>query len=261
MALPVTGGVLVVLHRDELRRIGPDTRRHSALAGVFLAGHFATWVPSLSFTSVASSVALVSTTPVWSALLAQRRGESVPASTWRGIAVALAGVVMLTGVDVSIEPRALFGDLLALMGGVLAAFYLNAGADARQRVSTATYTTVCYSVAAVGLLLICLGGSQSLAGYDSKTWLALAATAAGPQLLGHTVVNRVLRTTGPMVVSIAILGEIIGAALLAWAFFGEVPPVAALPAGLLIGLGIVTVVRSRASHASRAKFGAQSSPR
>lgn len=64
-----------------------------------------------------------------------------------------------------------------------------------------------------------------------------------------------------MVVSIAILGEIIGAALLAWAFFGEVPPVAALPAGLLIGLGIVTVVRSRASHANRAKFGAQSSPR
>lgn len=255
MALPVTGGVLLALHRDEVRHLDPETSGRSALAGVFLAGHFATWVPSLSFTSVASSVALVSTTPVWSALLAQRKGESVPASTWRGIAVALAGVVMLTGVDVSIESRALLGDLLALAGGVLGALYLNAGSDVRQRLSTATYTTLCYSVAAAGLLLVCLGGSQSLAGYDGKTWLAVAGTAAGPQLLGHTVFNRVLRTTGPMVVSMAILGEIIGAALLAWVFFGEVPPTAALPAGLLIGLGIVIVVRSRARVHSLARRG------
>jgi drug/metabolite transporter (DMT)-like permease len=242
LAVPVTGLLVVTRDRGRLRELGPADRRRSAMAGLYLAAHFGTWVPSLSFTSVASSVALVSTQPVWAALLARRRGEDVAPAVWRGIGLALAGVVVLTGVDLSIAPRALFGDLLALVGGVLAAFYVSAGADVRRHTTTAVYTTVCYSVAAAALLAVCLGGRQALGGYDGSTWLVLLAITVGPQLLGHTMVNLVLRTISATTASVAILFEILGSALLAWVFFDEVPPLSAIPAGLLIAGGVVLVV-------------------
>ncbi|MGH9188263.1 MAG: DMT family transporter [Acidimicrobiales bacterium] len=230
--------------RVELRTLTRSERRRSMLAGLWLAVHFATWVPSLSFTSVASSVALVATQPVWAALLARARGAHVPRQTWVGIAVALTGVVVLSGVDFSLSGRALFGDALALIGGVMAAVYVTIGADVRRTVTTSVYTAVCYSVAAVVLAGICVGGRQPLAGYDGRTWLLLVAMAIGPQLLGHSVINRVLRSTSATVVSVAILFEIVGSAFLAWAWFGEAPPAGAYPAAVLIGAGIVLVVRS-----------------
>jgi drug/metabolite transporter (DMT)-like permease len=250
LALPVLALVVWLHLRGPRRGGGPvlDRRewRLSIVAGLFLGAHFATWIPSLSFTSVASSVALVSTQPVWAALIARGRGEDVPAGAWWGIASAVAGVVVLTGVDVSVEPRALFGDLLALIGGVLAAAYVTVGADVRRTLPTSLYALVCYGVAAGALLVLCLAARQPLAGsdYDATTWLALLAMVAGPQLLGHTVVNRVLGTTSPTLVSVAILFEIVGAALLAWVAFDEVPPASAIPAAILIGVGVVLVVRS-----------------
>jgi drug/metabolite transporter (DMT)-like permease len=246
LALPVLGAILLAgrQRRRALRGLGARERRLTLVAGLFLAGHFATWVPSLSFTSVASSVALVATQPVWAAVIARWRGEHVPRAAWQGIGTALAGVVVLSGVDLSIAPRALFGDLLALVGGALAAAYVTVGAEVRRTVSTTVYATVCYGVAAVALGVVCAVGRQPLAGYDAATWLALLGTVAGPQLLGHTLVNRVLRTTSAMVVSVAILFEIVGAALLAWLAFGEVPPMSALPAGVLIVAGVVLVVRA-----------------
>jgi drug/metabolite transporter (DMT)-like permease len=225
-------------------RLDPAERRLCVVAGLFLGAHFATWIPSLSYTSVASSVALVATQPVWAALIARRRGEHVPRRAWWGIAVALAGTVVLTGVDLSVSPRALFGDLLALVGGVLAAAYVTVGAEVRRTVSTVVYATVCYAVAAAALLVVCGVGGQALVGYDGGTWLALVAMVIGPQLLGHTLVNRVLRTTSPTVVSVAILFEIVGSALLAWAAFDEVPPASAVPAAALIAAGVVLVVRA-----------------
>ena len=250
LALPVLA-LLVWLHGRGLRRGGGlaldrRERRLSIVAGLFLGAHFATWIPSLSFTSVASSVALVSTQPVWAALIARGRGEDVPAGAWWGIGVAVAGVVVLTGVDLSVEPRALFGDVLALIGGVLAAAYVTVGAAVRRTVPTSVYALVCYGVAAGGLLVVCLVGRQPLAGadYDATTWLALLAMVVGPQLLGHTLVNRVLGTTSPTLVSVAILFEIVGAALLAWLAFDEVPPASAIPAAVLIGVGVVLVVRA-----------------
>jgi drug/metabolite transporter (DMT)-like permease len=223
-------------------------RRLCTVAGLFLAAHFATWVPSLSFTSVASSVALVSTQPVWAALIARWRGEHVPSGAWWGIGAALAGTIVLTGVDVSIELRALVGDLLALAGGALAAAYVTVGAEVRRTVPTSVYAAWCYGVAAAVLVVACAAGRQPLVGYDGATWLALVGTVVGPQLLGHTLVNRVLSTTSPVVVSVAILFEIVGAALLAWVAFDEVPPASAVPAGILIGLGVVLVVRSNPSE-------------
>lgn len=230
--------------RAELRRLDRTTRRRTVLAGVLLAAHFSAWLPSISLTSVASSVALVSTIPVWTALIARHQGQQVDRAVWWGIAVALAGVVMLTGVDLTVTPRALIGDLLALLGGMLAALYLTVGAGVRQQVSTAVYTTVCYSTAAVLLLVACLVGRQPLAGYDATTWLAVVAITAGPQLLGHSLVNRVLRSIDATLVAVAILFEIVGSALLAWLFLDEVPSLSAVPAGALLVAGMVMVIRA-----------------
>lgn len=242
LVLPVIALAVWLRSRAELRALDPGARRLALIAGLFLAAHFATWVPSLSFTSVASSVALVATQPVWAALIARGRGQYVARRTWWGIGVAIAGVVVLSGVDLSISPRALGGDLLAMTGGMLAAAYVTVGAEVRRTVSTGVYTLVCYSVAAAVLLVVCLVGRQPVAGYPGWTWLALLAMAAGPQLLGHSVVNRVLRTISPVVVSVAILFEIVGAAVLAWIAFGEIPPASAIPAAMLIGAGVVLVI-------------------
>jgi drug/metabolite transporter (DMT)-like permease len=242
MAVSVLAPVCLVRRRAEITALRRTEARGSVFAGALLAAHFATWVPSLSFTTVASSVALVATQPVWAALLARTRGEDVPARAWLGIALAFGGAVFLTGVDVSLSGRALAGDVLALAGGMLAAAYVTVGASVRQSVSTTVYTTICYSTAGALLGLLCIGGGQRLTGFDGRTWLCLLAITAGPQFLGHSLVNRVLRTTSATVVSVAILFEIVGATLLAWVAFGESPPAGAYPAAVVIAAGIVLVV-------------------
>ena len=246
LALPVLGGWIAVRSGERsgwsLRTSGE--RRLSRISGLLLAAHFATWVPSLSFTSVASSVALVATQPVWAALIARWRGEEVARGTWVGIGLAVAGAVVLTGVDLSISGRALFGDLLALLGGMLAAAYVTVGADIRRTVSTTGYALACYSTAAAALLAVCVVGRQDLWGYDAGTWWAIAGLVLGAQLLGHTLVNRVLESITPTIVSVAILFEILGATVIARLAFDETPPAGAWPAALLIAAGVVVVVRS-----------------
>ena len=120
-------------HRGELRGMTRAEWRGTALAGALLGAHFAAWLPSLRFTSVASSTALVALQPVWAALIARSRGAHVPRQAWVGIVVALVGVLVLTGIDVSTDPRHLIGDLLALVGGMLSAAYVTAGERVRQR--------------------------------------------------------------------------------------------------------------------------------
>lgn len=234
-----------VTRLGELRGLSAREIRWALAAGVLLAAHFATWVPSLRFTSVASATAIVATQPVWVALIARATGHHVPRRTWVGITLSIVAVVVLTGVDFSLQPRALVGDLLALLGGVFAAFYTVAGAEVRRTVSTTTYTTICYSTAGVVLLAACLVGRVDLWGYDGTTWAQLLALTLGAQLLGHSVFNLVLRTTSPTVVSLALLLEIPGAAVIAAAALGQVPPLAALPAALLLLLGLGIVVYER----------------
>lgn len=234
-----------VARRAELRGLSTRERRWALGSGVLLAAHFATWVPSLRFTSVASATAIVCTQPVWVALIARATGHDVPRRTWLGIGIALLAVVLLTGVDFSLDPQALVGDLLALLGGVFAAFYTVAGAEVRRTVSTTTYTLLCYSTAALVLVGASLLLGADLWGYSAATWWQLAALTAGAQLLGHSVFNLVLRTTSPTVVSLVLLLEVPGAAVIAAAWLGQVPPLAAIPAALLllVGLGIVVSAR------------------
>jgi drug/metabolite transporter (DMT)-like permease len=246
LSLPVLAVWLIARQRerDGWRARSARDARLSRLAGAFLAVHFATWIPSLSFTTVASSVALVATQPVWAALIARQRGEHIHRQTWIGIALALAGTLVLTGVDLSISGRALFGDVLALVGGMMAAAYVTVGGEVRQRLSTVSYALVCYATASALLLALCLASGQAMRGYDQDTWLAIAGMVIGAQLLGHTLMNVVLRSISPTAVSVAILFEILGASLLARVAFDETPPAGAWPAALLIVAGVVVVLRA-----------------
>jgi drug/metabolite transporter (DMT)-like permease len=235
----------------ELAALSSRERRLIAAAGLLLAAHFATWVPSLDYTSVASSTALVCLQPVWAALIARARGEAVPGRAWAGMGAALAGVLLLTGVDFSVSPRALAGDLLALVGGVFMAAYTSVGADVRRSVSTTSYTVGCYGVCSLALLGMCLVTRQQTLGYDAETWLKLLALAAGAQLLGHTLFNRVVGRVGATAVSMTILLEVPGAAVIAALWLGQTPPLAAIPAGalLLAGIAVVLGVRGRTTVA------------
>jgi drug/metabolite transporter (DMT)-like permease len=238
--------VALLRARTELRTLGRREWLLCLVAGVFLAAHFATWVPSVRLTSVASATALVATQPVWAALLARAAGRRVSAGVWLGIVVSVSGAALLTGADFSLSGSALLGDLLATVGGALAAAYVTAGAAVRPRVSTTAYTFVCYSSCSVLLLLVCLVGGQRLAGYDAVTWLRLAALTAAAQLLGHSLVNVVLRSVTPTVVSLAILFEVPGAAIIAAAWLGQLPAPSALPGLLLLLAGVGLVVRAGA---------------
>ena len=213
-------------------------------AGLLLGAHFATWIPSLRFTTVASSTALVATQPVWAALIARARGAVIPRSAWVGIGISLVGVLVLTGIDLSVDPRHLIGDLLALAGAVLAAAYVTVSESARQSVSTATLTSGLYASAAVLLLGLCLVGGQALVGFSLRDWLLIGLLTLGAQLLGHTLINKVLATTSATVVSLAILFEMPGATVIAAFALGQVPPLAILPAVALMFAGIVLVIRA-----------------
>jgi drug/metabolite transporter (DMT)-like permease len=231
--------------RPELRRLRRRDLRVLVVAGVLLFAHFATWVPSVTLTSVAAATALVATQPVWAALIARRRGQQIPGRAWLGIGVAVAGAAVVTGVDVTVSTRAFEGDLLALVGGVFAAAYVTAGGVARQNVTTTVYTTVCYATAAVFLLAACLVGGMRLTGYPTSAWLKLAGITVGPQLLGHSVFNRVLRTTSATVVSMAILFEVPGAALIAGFALHQHPQALLIPGLVLLLVGVAIVVSSR----------------
>ena len=230
--------------RDELRGLDRRERHLAALAGLLLALHFATWTPSLTYTSVASATALVATQPVWAAMISGVRGSPVGPVVWTGVLVAVLGALLLAGVDLQVSSRAVFGDLLAIAGGAFAALYMTAGAEVRRSVSTTTYTLLAYGTCALLLLPVCLLGRQQLAGYDKADWLRLLGLTLGAQLLGHSLFNRVLKNVGPTLVSTLILLEIPGAALLAAVFLGQTPPLLAIPAALLLIAGLAIVIRA-----------------
>ncbi|MGP4000900.1 DMT family transporter [Streptomyces sp. 8N706] len=241
MAVGALSPLALIRHRTELG-MGRKALLLSAAAGALLALHFGLWLPSLHLTSVASSTALVTTTPIWTTLVLRLRGHRRPALVWAGTALAFLGVVLLTGVDLSLSPLALAGDALALGGGMAAAGYVLIGSVVRRDVSTTAYTYVCYTTTAVLLLVTCLLSGSALVGYSGVTWLKLAVLTGCAQLLGHSLINRVVRGLGPSVTSTAILLEAPGAALIAALWLGQNPPSAAYPALLVILAGLALVI-------------------
>lgn len=229
------------------------------LAGIFLALHFATWITSLEHTSVVSSVVIVTTSPLWVALLSPLvLRERLSRATVIGIALALTGgvVVGLAGPAGAggggAHPKALLGDFLALVGAWMMAGYLLVGRRLRERLPLVPYVFVVYGMAAIVLLGACVVTGQGAAGLPRDTWLWIALLALVPQLLGHSTFNWALAHLPAAVVSVGLLGEPVGSAILAYIFLAEAPRPLEVGGAVLILAGIVVATRRARAAGERA---------
>lgn len=242
--------------RRELARLLRHERRvlgFAVLAGLFLALHFGLWIPSLRLTSVTASTALVTTTPLWTVAIARARGLPVGRGVLAGVVIATSGVLVITGVDAGGSTRALHGDLMALGGGVAGAGYIASGEVVRRSVSTASYTLVAYTTCALALVPVCLVTGTDAWHLPARGWFDIVLLTLTAQLLGHTLLNRALRAAGATTVSLAVLLEVPGAALVAWVWLGQQPPLAVLPGAGLVLLGLAVVVRALARTRARGR--------
>lgn len=257
------GGALALapLARRQLRDVpglGRTRHRQMAASGVALALHFALFLGSLAFTTVASSVTLVTMSPIFVALGGWWfLGERTARRTWIGMAVTIVGAITIGLADaaaIELGPRALVGDVMAFGGALAVTGYLLLGRLARRDVPAAVYSCVVYAWAALVLLALCLALGAPLTGYDGATWLAIGAILLGPQLLGHTVFNTLLSAVPATVVSIVVLSEPVGATLLAWLLLGELPaPLFWLGAPLVLsGVAVATARRRTRGRAGAA---------
>jgi drug/metabolite transporter (DMT)-like permease len=224
-------------------------RRVVVASGTALAAHFATWVPAVTLTTVAAATALGAVQPVWNALIARAAGQQVARRVWVGVVAAVLGALVLTGLDLGGDPRALLGNVLALVGGMAAAVYVALGARARAQVSTLAYSVSTFGVCAVLLLVLCLAAGVPVIGFSAQTWGLLLLLTLLAQLLGHTLLNRAVGTVGPVVVALVILLEVPAATVIAAWWLGQVPPPAVLPAAALVLVGVALVVTSRTTVA------------
>lgn len=220
---------------------------------MLLAVHFWSWITSLEYTSVASSTVLVTTNPLWVGLASfLLLRERIGTGTILGLLLSLAGMLMTFAADSGIAtptPNATLGNVLALVGAVAASGYLLIGRALRARVSLLGYVAVAYGAAALLLCLAALLTGAPLHGHGAYAWLLLLLLALGPQLIGHTTLNWSLRRMSATFVALAILGEPIGSALLAWLILGEgfTPP--QLAGFALLLAGIFLAARSEAVSA------------
>lgn len=248
----VMGGPAGLWKRHEFKALRRADFIRLSIAATALALHFACFITALKLTSVAAATALVCLQVAWIALFNAIQGSRPATKVIVGLGVALAGVVVITGFDLTLSQDAIIGDLLALAGGALAGIYQMAGAGARKTMSTGTYTTLCYGGCAVILLALCLIFRQPLTGFSPAAWVGILAVTLVAQLMGHTVFNHLLAVMSPLVVSMIILLEIPGAALLAAVFLGEQLPAGTYGGLLLILVGLAIVVRGQTNSRARA---------
>jgi drug/metabolite transporter (DMT)-like permease len=211
-------------------------------AGVMLALHFWTWIASLRYTSVASSVVLVDMQPIFVAVLSGIALHERPSRLqWIGILLACVGAIVIALGD-SGGSNSFFGAALALSGAVFVSCYYVIGRRLRQQLDLWVYIGIVYGIAALVLLaIVVVNPHTQLIGYPRSDWLIFLALAAGPMMLGHTGVNYALKYVRAYVANIALLGEPIGATLIAWLLpqIHEVPPAATFAGAALIGGGIL----------------------
>lgn len=220
----------------------------SGVSGVFLALHFASWFSSLNYTSVAASTVLVTTHPfmvlafgflVWR--------ERVTTIALGGVLLALVGTALVGWGDVSVGMDALKGDLLALGGAATMGGYLLIGRFVRRTISALTYSAITYSAAALFLLVMAVFSGQPLSGFPPQDWLIFVGLAVFPTLFGHTLFNWALGHLPAALVSVSTLGEPVGATVLAWLIWHQLPSELTLLGGLLIltGIGLYVLYSDR----------------
>jgi drug/metabolite transporter (DMT)-like permease len=245
-------------YRKALRALDRWQLMLSLASGAFLAVHFATWITSLEYTTVASSLVLVWTSPLFVALLSPwTLNESISRPVRIGLAVSMSGSVLVGLSDactwqaglvcppasVFFHGRAIIGDMLALGGAVAAAGYIILGRRLRQSVDLVPYITLAYGAAAI-LLILAVGAIRLPAsGYPLQAYGWFALLALFPQLIAHSTYNWALRYLPAAYVSVALLGEPVGSTILAYFLLGEHPAVLMLAGGALILTGILIASR------------------
>ena len=253
-------------YRHEFSDLGKSDFYKAGLSGLFLALHFALWISSLQFTSVASSVVLVTTTPLWVAILSPIiLQESIRPSVIVGLFVSIVGGIIVglgnscafTGGiivcrDALFSSEGMFGNLLALMGAWMAAGYMLMGRQLRKKLSTIPYTALVYGAAAGILLGVVILQREPVFSYSPEIYGWLLALGILPQLLGHTLFNWSLKYVSAAYVSLSLLGEPIGTIILAFVFLRESPTLLEGVGALLILFGIVIGSFGRARKVSAA---------
>ena len=247
-------------HRGELSRISRGDLVLALLSGLFLALHFATWITSFEYTTVASAVVLVSTVPLWVALLSPfLLKERLTGTVLIGIVLTLVGSALVGLSDACVwsssglacpplgdfvHGKAFLGDLLALTGGIMGAGYLLIGRRLRGRISLVPYVFLVYGMAGAVLLVAALGAREKLVGFPPLAYLWLVLLALVPQLVGHSTFNWALRYLSAAYVSITLLGEPIGSTILAYFLLKETPSILKIFGAILILAGIYLASRS-----------------
>jgi drug/metabolite transporter (DMT)-like permease len=239
----------------EMRKLGRRELLLCVLSGFLLAVHFWVWITSLEYTSIASSTALVATNPLWVALASafMLRERPGPAALL-GIVLTLCGSALIFVADAHRDTSSaapMLGNALALVGAIAASGYLLVGRALRARVSLTAYIWLAYATAALLLATAALANGVSFLTLPASAWAAMFALALGPQLLGHTIFNWALRRLSATFVAVAILGEPVGSALLAWLLFGENFSAPQFGGFALLLLGIFVAARDeRREHAT-----------
>lgn len=231
--------------RDELRQLSWREIRPALLAGIFLAVHFITWVSSLDYTTVASSVVLVNTNPLWVALLTPLvSNDRLSRRAVIGIIVSVIGGIIIGAGDFAVGGQALWGDILAILGSISAALYILMGRRLRQHLSLIAYVTLCYGAAAIVLWALVLVLGYPLTGYKATTYGWFLAMAIVPQLIGHSAYNWALEWFSAGVIAVSLLGEPIGSTILAYFILGEAVTLPKIIGGAFILCGIYIVTRA-----------------
>ena len=245
--------ITLTCYRDELRSLKRRELLLGLLAGFFLAIHFATWISSLEFTTVASSVVFVSTGPLWVALLSPMLlNERLARAAIIGLALALLGGTVIGLSDVcswnhglscihltnSMQGRAIWGNFLALTGAWAVTGYLIIGRKLRVKMSLIPYIFLVYGMATLVLIVIMFATGESPLGYTPKTYGLILLLAAVPQLIGHSTYNWLLKYLSATFVAVTTLTEPVGSAILAFFFLRETPTPTVLTGGTLILIGI-----------------------
>jgi drug/metabolite transporter (DMT)-like permease len=242
--------LLLPFAAGEARRSWPALPRRRLwlmlASGAALALHFATWIASLSYTSIASSVLLVNTAPLFALGLTRVfLHERVPRVVVAAIPVAFLGAALIAVGDWTGSPGSLLGNLLALAGALAVAVYQVIGRGLREALPLQAYVLGVWATAAGTLAALSAGFGVPLAGYGARTWLAFLALAVVPTIGGHGLVNKSLRALPAPTVGLFLLGEPIGASILAWLLFREAPGPWTLAGGGVVLAALALVVSKR----------------
>ena len=218
------------------------------VSGAFLALHFFTWISSLEKTSVATSVVLVNTSPIWAAMIAPLLGDRISRLTFAGILLSFSGASVIGWNDLQLGGGAFYGDILAILGALFLTGYLFGGRILRRKLSLLTYITICYCSAGVFLWTAVLLTGTRFTGFSAMTWLMFPAMAVIPQILGHSSYNWALKYLSAPMVAISLLGEPVGSTLLAMIFLGEALTFTTVAGALMIMAGIVLAARGEINN-------------